>query len=142
MTPKIIDDYFSNTRERYSKSTKEEKSRILTEFTLSTKLNRKYSIRILNGYSLKKIKKRPGRKKIYNDPELLVILKTIWKKTNLLCSKRLKSVIPNWLPYYEKHVGEIPDKTRILLLSISDRTIDRLFSKFRKRYNKRGFCTI
>ena len=72
---------------------------------------------------------------------MILFLKTIWKKLNLPCSKRLKAAIPLWLPYYEKHYGKITEKTKRLLNSISDRTIDRILSKFRNRFRKKGLCT-
>jgi hypothetical protein len=140
MAPKITNNYFNNVKARYLKSTKEEKTKILNEFIKGTGFNRKYVIRIFNKL-VKEGEKKTVRKKKYDDPAILVILKNIWKQLNLPCSKRLKSVITIWIPFYEKHFGKIPENEKKLLGSISDRTIDRLFSGFRKRYKKGGQCT-
>lgn len=62
----------------------------------------------------------------------------MWKATNLICSKRLKTIIPLWLPYYKE---EISKENRILLLEISPATIDRILQSTRKRHKKLGLAT-
>jgi len=44
-------------------------------------------------------------------PTILEVLtdiwQKIWQKTNLPCAKRLKAILPLWLPFYDKFI--IPD---------------------------------
>jgi len=53
-----------------------------------------------------------------------------------MCSRRLKAIIPEWLPYYDKPVD---DETRALLLAVSRATLDRILKPLRGRYGK-GLC--
>jgi hypothetical protein len=138
---KQTSNYFNKLKGRYLKSTKEEKTKILDEYVSNSGSNRKYLIRLLNKKHSEETPKKPGRKIKYGDSKLLLILKRIWRLTNLPCSKKLKVIIPLWLPSYEKHYGEVTKYVKILLKSISDRTIDRLFKGIRDRYRKRGLCS-
>ena len=56
-----------------------------------------------------------------------------------MCSSQLKTVIPMWLPYYEQEYKPIYDETRLLLLSVSPATLDRILSPVRAHYRK-GCC--
>jgi hypothetical protein len=86
----------------------------------------------------KKLSKR-GRKKVYDDPMILQVIKDIWVAANLPCAKRLKTMLPNWLPHYDNYIlsKDVKDK----LLRISPATIDRLMDTFRNKYSKRGLST-
>ena len=86
-------------------------------------------------------RKRTGRKKKYHTEGVLSFIKTLWKKTNLICSDRLKSAIPIWLPIYKKSISALSKKDEELLRSISAATIYRVLSKFRGKYTERGLCT-
>ena len=142
MSKKTKGEYLLTIRERYIKSTKEQKNIILDEFCNVCDYNRKYAIRLLNKASPKvNNKQRCGRKSIYNSPEILEFLKTIWIATNLICSKRLKAVIPLWLPWYIHEGKKLSKKNSDLLRKISPATIDRLLKKIRGRYSKQGLST-
>jgi len=68
-------------------------------------------------------------------------LKEIWLAANLPCSKRLKVILPLWLPGYVDRFGQrSPDVTNALL-KISPPTIDRLLKPIRIHYTKRGRST-
>ena len=144
MSKKAKEEYLSTIRERYINSKKEEKNKILNEFCNVCGYNRKYAIRVLNKSSPagnKNNKKRCGPKSKYDSPEIINFLKTIWIATNLICSKRLKAVIPLWLPWYLKEGKKLSKHNCELLRKISPATIDRLLSRFRKRYSKQGLST-
>lgn len=144
MSKKAKEEYLSTIRERYLKSSKRGKNKILNEFCKVCSYNRKYAIRVLNRSSSegKKIEKqRCGPKRKYDSEEIIKFLKTIWISTNLICSKRLKGVINVWLPWYEKEHKKLSKDEILLLRKISPATIDRLLSKFRSRYCKQGLCT-
>ena len=65
-------------------------------------------------------------------------LVTLWKAGNLPCGKRLKAMIPLWLPHYGK---PLEDELKLLLTSIAPATIDRLLAPLRSRYSKQGLAT-
>jgi len=135
-------EYLQAIRPRYGSASKMEKNKILDEFCATCGYNRKYAIRILNSSepvnSSQNLSKR-GRSKIYQEDLILTILTEIWKVTNLPCSKRLKAILPIWLPFYDKI--QIPDHINNKLLNISPATIDRLMAKDRAKFGKLGLST-
>lgn len=128
--------------QRYHSVSKKEKTIILDEFCKNTKYHRKYAIRLLNS-PLEKISSknlsRRGRKKIYDDAILEEVLIDIWKTTNLPCAKRLKHLIPIWLPYWDKK--PLSDDIKQKLINISASTIDRIMAPYRPRFTKKGLAT-
>ena len=146
MSSKAKREYFNEIRERYIKSSKEDKKKILDEYCQVCGYNRKYAIRKLRGStksvnSTKERKKKRGRPKIYWTTGIQEFLSKTWAYTNLICSKRLKAVIPLWLPYYKAVGHELTEEDKKLLKKISPSTIDRILKKYRKRYGKRGYST-
>lgn len=134
-------EYLAKVKPRYQQATKLEKESVLDEFCLICGYNRKYAIRKLNAKDPPKKcheyhKRGPKRK--YDHPDIEKILKTIWIKTNLPCSKRLKIILQIWLPYYPYR---IPEKIEKALLNISPATIDRVMKRWRTKYSKRGLST-
>lgn len=144
MSKKSKDEYLIEVRKRYLKVDKEEKQKILDEFCKVCDYNRKYAIRLINTKSLitKDTKrKKPGPKPRYNSPGIIQFLKELWISTNLICSPRLKAIIPYWLVWYKSEKNILTKKEEALLRKISPATIDRLLSPFRNRYEKRGLST-
>ena len=129
-------------RARYRKSSRHTKKLILDEFCSICGYNRKYAIRLFNSQvsprSLQNLKKR-GRKKVYHDPIIADVLRDIWVANNLPCSKRLKAILPLWLPFYDKR--PVPEDIKDKLLTISAATMDRLMRPQRKRFGKLGLST-
>lgn len=123
---------------RYERGDKTEKGRILEEFCQVCGYNRKYAIRLINGPVVRK-HLRPGRVSKYDEPEFLKALKQLWFDTDQLCSKKLKSVIPGWLSFFEKEHGALPSDVSEKLLAISPATIDRVLKPTRVKYGK-GRC--
>jgi hypothetical protein len=129
-------------RLQYKTASKSIKKQILDQFCSLCGFNRKYAIRLFNSSvtvkSIHNLSKR-GRKKVYNQPIILEILRDLWVTTNLPCSKRLKAIIHIWLPFYSKH--SLSNDIRDKLLSISPATIDRLMAPSRAKFNKIGLAT-
>lgn len=130
--------YLGAIRHRYSHANRVGKKRILDEFCAVCGYNRKYAIRLLNRPRERR-KAKPGRKSKYAEPRFLQALTRIWKAADFICSRRLKTVIPLWLPFYEQSFEFLSDETRSLLLAISHATLDRVLRPLRVRYNK-GLC--
>jgi 5S rRNA maturation endonuclease (ribonuclease M5) len=129
---------FESFRERYHRGSKKGKGAILDEVCERLGWHRKHAIRQLsrkNPGRPKKAKKR-GRRSKYEDPSFLKALKKLWFMTDQMCSKLLKEAIPNWLPYYEKHYGEVSGEVREKLLGISPATMDRVLASTKVAFGK------
>ena len=139
MSPASRREYRDSIQQRYRKALKGEKGQILDEFCQVTGYHRKYAIRVLNKKDYKATKKkRAGRKSKYTNPLILVILYRLWQWTNLPCSKRLKAIIPIWLPFYPSPISRDLYND---LCAISASTIDRLMKSQRSSYKKMGLST-
>jgi len=130
-------EYLKEVLIRYKYASKVQKKTILDEFCATCNYNRKYAIRLLNtkeqtGKS-KKLSKR-GRKKIYDDPMIIKVLRDIWVAANLPCAKRLTAMIPRWLPHYDNYI--LTENVKDKLMRISPASIDRLMAPFRSKYTK------
>ena len=135
-------EYLQEIRPRYLNASKRVKRIILDEFCRVCGYNRKYAIRVLNarsepGRSLEN--QRPGRRPRYQDPALRDALVFLWRVGNLPCGKRLKAMIPLWLPYFPKPLS---NEVKHLLMSIAAATIDRLLRPLRSRYNKYHLASL
>jgi len=135
-------EYFRTIYDRYHSVTKAKKKIILDEFCKNCNYNRKYAIRLLNSpletKSTNNLSRR-GRKKTYDDTTIEIVLKDIWVATNLPCSKRLKHLIPIWLPFYKNH--PLSEEIKEKLLTISASTIDRMMAPSRAKFCKKGLAT-
>lgn len=130
-------EYLAAIRLRYHEASRQEKTVILNEFCSVCEYHRKHALRLLNQRE-KKPKKRPGRKPLYDAPEVLMALKRIWLATDQMCSKRLVAAIPLWLPYYEKHYGKLTGDITGKLLAIRAATIDRHLAPIRIKVGPKG----
>lgn len=68
-------------------------------------------------------------------------LKRLWLAVNLPCSKRLKVVLPLWLPGYAQQYGDLTEEVTQTLQRISPSCIDRLLKPVRVKYKGRGKST-
>lgn len=140
MGKKSKQEYLLAIRRRYRQATKHNKKQILDEFCKVCGHHRKHAIRLLNK-DFRTIKKKPGRKTYYGR-EVIDVLKKIWYTAEHMCSKRMKTILPIWLPHYEDHYGPLETHIRHKLNSISPATIDRILKKVRiKHPNKSGTYT-
>jgi hypothetical protein len=122
---------------RYHSSSKADKGKILTELCDLYGYNRKYLLQIFNYLAGRKHVQK-GRKPRYDSKLLLEALGDIWLAGNQMCSKKLKVVIPLWLPFYSNRHGLLPEETKIQLLSLSAATIDRLLKPIRANHKRHG----
>ena len=143
MSPRSKKDYLEAIYLRYKRATRKEKTVILDEFCLNCPYHRKHAIRLLNNFkrfTKPKLKKR-GKPSVYNKLSVIEPLKRIWLAANLPCSKRLKAILPLWLPFYAKEFGGLSLDAIKALAKISPATIDRLLNSTRIKYKKRGRAT-
>jgi hypothetical protein len=143
MSPRSKKEYTEAIHKRYKHASRSEKKLILDEFCATSGYHRKYAIMLLKGYKRfrKPIRKKRGPKPVYRKDEIIKPLKKIWLAANLPCSKRLKVILPLWLPGYAQVFGMLPLDTVQALRHISPATIDRLLKPARSRYGKHGRST-
>ena len=143
MSPRSKKEYTELTHLRYKKASHSEKTKILDEYCATCGCHRKHAIRVLRGFkrfTRPRARKR-GKPSVYRTEEILKPLKQIWLAANLPCSKRLKAMVPLWLPGYVRQFGPLPEGVFQALLAISPATIDRILSPGRIQYRKRGRST-
>lgn len=143
MSPRSKREYTEAIHLRYKNATHQGKTIILDEFCATCGYHRKHAIRVLRRFkrfTKPKAKKR-GKPTIYQHEAILKPLKKIWLDANLPCSKRLKVMLPIWLPGYIELFGELSPEVTNALLTISPPTIDRLLKPTRIQYTKRGRST-
>jgi hypothetical protein len=143
MSPRSRKEYIETIYLRYREASRSQKVLILNEFCATLGYHRKHAIRVLKKFKRfrKTQTKRPGRAPFYSQPSILKPLKKIWLAANLPCSKRLKVILPLWIPGYIQSFGPLPPLTQEALSRISPATIDRILSPTRIHYKKRGRST-
>lgn len=143
MSPQSKKEYVEAIRLRYKTASRHGKTIILDEFCITYKCHRKHAIRILRKPKrITKIKsKRRGKHPIYQNEAIRFPLKKIWLAANLPCSKRLKVILPLWLPGYIATFGDISPETTNALINISPATIDRILKPVRSHYKTKGQST-
>jgi hypothetical protein len=139
-------EYINEQRPRYRAAMKLEQGVLLDEMVKVTKYHRKYLIRALNkrpesdSPTMRSdqafiVRKKVGRPSIYDAPELTEFLRYFWHATNQACGKRLKCVLPQWLPWYEQATGiRLSLVHQVLLTRMTHTTIDRLLAEERSHY--------
>lgn len=137
-------EYISEVFKRYKVArSRSEKSRLIDEICATCGVHRKHAIRLLR-HRREPDRARPrkrGRRAKYQSTELLRALRKIWLAGNLPCSKRLKAILPLWLPGYEKAEEALDPDVRDKLLALSPATIDRLLKRARLQHTSRGRST-
>jgi len=143
MSPRSKREYREAVYLRYKNATRHEKTAILNEFCATCGCHRKHAIRVLKRFKrfTKPKAKTRGKPPIYQNEAIGKPLKEIWLAANLPCSKRLKVILPLWLPGYVELFGQLSPDVTNALLRISPPTIDRILKPIRIHYTKRGRST-
>ncbi len=121
MSPQSKREYIETVFLRYKCAHRAEKSRIPDEFCATLGYHRKHAIRLLRKYrrfTQPKPKKR-GTKPIYHMRDILKPLKKIWLAATLPRVKRLKAIVPLWLPGYQDIMGPLSPEVKQALKAIS-----------------------
>lgn len=143
MSPGARMEYLGSIYTRYKRAARKEKTIILNEFCENCGYHRKHAIRALRTFKrfTKPEPKKRGRPSQYNKPSITTPLKRIWLTANLPCSKRLKAILPLWLPSYAKEYNALSIEAINALRRISAPTIDRFLKPLRVKYKGRGRST-
>jgi hypothetical protein len=117
---------------RYRVSTWKEKRRILDEFVSGSGYGRKHAVTLLNRGIQDSAAKRRMPPRRY-DEAVRLVLTTVWKAANRICSKRLIPFLPDFVATLERfgHLS-LPAEVRERLLKMSPATADRLL--YQERY--------
>lgn len=133
-------EYLKTIYQRYHRSSTEDKTHILNEFTQVCGYHRKYALRLLNAPPPSgKSKQRKKRDYVYNTT-VISVLEAIWEASGYLWSQRLKAALPLWLPWAKKRFNLTPQCEKSLL-SISPATIDRRLKPYKLRIKKKIYGT-
>jgi transposase InsO family protein len=130
--------YLGRIYDRYQRAGRQHKGKILDEFCSVCGYHRKAALRLLNRPVARAVRHRPGPKPTYDAGKILGPLQTIWLSSEQPCGKRLKAIIPLWLPHLKKGVTPA---VRQQLLNLSAATLDRLLAPLRVRHPRRGLST-
>lgn len=135
MSKAVLHDYLEAILPRYRKAPRHQKKLILDEFCKVCDIHRKHAIRLLCKKP-RKPSRKVGRRPFYASTEFMTVLKRIWLASDQMCSKKLKSTIALWLPYYSETYGPVSPETAEQLLKVSSATIDRLLASTRLKHPK------
>jgi len=121
-------------RPRYLKAGKDEKQKMLDEFTSATGYHRKHAIRVLQNQVQvqNRLKRKTKAYKTIYCGEVVQALEEIWEIYGQICSKRLQPFLPEAIKVLERcKAMEFSQETKELLLKISSASIDRCLRPIR-----------
>ena len=128
-----MDELVAAIGDRYARSGRMDKGRILDEFVAVAGIHRKHAQRLLKtAKPSRRSDPRPGRR-IY-DAAVRETLVLLWEASDRICGKRLKCLLPALVESMERH-GHIclADGVRTAILSMSAATIDRSLREAKER---------
>ena len=126
------------TRDRYQRSTKPEKARILDEFVALTAYHRKHAIRVLAGAEADRpATLRAKRAPVYDEAVRQAMI-VLWEASDRVCGKRLRPLLPILIPALERHGHlQLADAVRTRVFAVSAATIDRMLVDARSKWTGR-----
>lgn len=110
---------------RYARSDRTERGRILDEFVAVTGHHRKHAMRLLRGGKAARDRQGQRRGRIYDAAvhEALIVL---WEASDRICGKRLRPLLPVLVGAMERHEHlQLAPEVRTGVLAMSAATIDR-----------------
>ena len=117
--------------ERYARSSRLERGRILDEFVAVTGHHRKQAMRLLRGSGAGPAARRGRRDRVY-DVAIREALIVLWEASDRVCGKRLRPLLPVLVEAMERHGHlQLAAEVRAGVLAMSAATIDRLLREVR-----------
>jgi len=131
VTRRSIMEYARAVRPRHVKGSETEKGKMIDEFIQVAGFHPKAAIRLLNGGSRSASGKRRGRRRKHGTATQEA-LNRVWEASDRLCSKRLRSFLPEMVRVLRQH-GEqrINASWEEQLCQMSPSTIDRPLRAYR-----------
>lgn len=136
-------EYINEQRQRYRTASRPEQTQLLDEMIKVSRWNRKYLIRVLNKQPARQYpkaiygeaRKKLGRPKQYDAPEILAFVRYFWHTSEQACGKRMKGVVDLWLPWYEQQTGIVLSPShQAAILKMSAATFDRYLVDERRKH--------
>ena len=116
-----------SVRERYFRSSRREKSKILDEICANTGFHRKHAIRALNNLiEPRQYREKRGNKKKYDFPEFIDVLKKLRVYSGNVCAELFKSQIAVNIPRFEKRFYKLRPEIKELLHTVSISTLKQI----------------
>jgi len=138
MAGERILDGLKKYRQRYKKSDRAGRTRLLTEFCDQTGYHRKYAIALLGQPADTPAPgATPRRRGPTYSPASVRVLAQIWKAAGYPWSARLKALLPQWLPWARSHVRGLTPEVESALLKMSPRQMDRRLQDKKRRLKGR-----
>jgi len=141
VTRESMKEYVEAIRGRYEIGTKEEKGRILEEFTKTTGVHRKSAIRLLNRPTNRGVTRHRGRKRKYG-AQTVEALRSVWEASDRLCSKRLHPFVPEMVRIMRRCGDKsLTAEIEAELCRMSAATMDRRLRAWKERGGRRSLST-
>lgn len=132
MSQKSRNEYLEKMRDRYRRyKGRRARSKLISEFCEVTGHERKYATKLLGrkrGPGRARPPKKRGVERTYGD-EVIDVIFVIWQQSEQPCGKRLRPMLKDWLPHYERRHGKLSDDVRAKVLRISPAQIDRTLAE-------------
>ena len=119
------DELVAAVVERYRRSDRTERGRILDEFVAVTGHHRKHAMRLLRGRTAGGARQGQQRRRVYDAAarEALIVL---WEASDRVCGKRLRPLLPVLVEAMERHGHlQLAPEVRAGVMAMSAATIDR-----------------
>jgi hypothetical protein len=118
---------------RYQQAKRKERSQLLSEMEQVSKLHRKHLIRLLNGQSLERKKRKTPRSRSYGLEVERVVLR-VWESLDYICAERLTPSLL-WMARHLASFGALilTAEVESQLATISCATVQRMLRKNRAR---------
>jgi hypothetical protein len=128
------DELVAVVAERYARSNRAERGRILDEFVAVTGHHRKHAMRLLRrGGTAKDDRKERRRRRVY-DAAMREALIVLWEASDRVCGKRLRPLVPVLIEAMERHGHlRLAPEARTGVLAMSAATIDRALREVKER---------
>jgi hypothetical protein len=142
MSAQTRQEVLARLRRSYAKAGTKYKTQLIDQAVELFGYHRKAAIRVLRAKPKQPtVENAPaviGRPKEYSPAVLLPVLKPIWFASYQPCGRRLRALLPEWLPAYEVDHQRLNADVREALLAASARTLDRLIVPLRAGVSRRG----
>ncbi len=135
MGPTSMREYIHAIYQRYATATRTVKHQILNEVCATTGYHRKSAIRALQAPPPRTPRRRRRQTQAYGS-QTMAVLAAIWEAAGYPWSRRLKALLPLWLPWAKRRFTIPPNVERQLLL-ISPCTIDRRLQPRKRQFKRR-----
>jgi hypothetical protein len=131
MTRISVLEYAKELRVHYAKASKQEKGKMLDQFTMLTGCRRKAAIRLLYGECQAKVKRKKGRPRQYGR-NVASALRAVWEASDRLGRKRLRPFLSQMVAAPKRH-GEVTivPEVWVQLRQTSPARMDRLLYRYR-----------